>query len=203
MELLIRNTQAQLNSGRLVVSVLPKPSWRPPCLQNGSQSSSDLTRMNLGWRGEKTHEKGSLFQPIQVNVRPGTSESPVFSYNWGYKSRVSQRLLSQSRFYMTMDTTALLSFAVPLLLLILFKKFFERQSSRRINGPYPPGPKSMPIIGNVLDLLIKEQGPGYAEWSKKYQSRSDHFYFIVQRSYCSKRRYMFRNGVWEQHPRHQ
>ncbi len=79
-----------------------------------------------------------------------------------------------------MDKTSLPSFAVLLFSLILVKTLFERLSSRRMNGPYPPGPKPMPIIGNVLDLLpIKEQGPGYAEWSKKYQSRSDRFYSIL------------------------
>ncbi|KJA29517.1 hypothetical protein HYPSUDRAFT_33010 [Hypholoma sublateritium FD-334 SS-4] len=69
-----------------------------------------------------------------------------------------------------MDTTSLLSFAIALLVVILLKTIAERLGSRLKNGPYPPGPKPIPIIGNILDLQIKEPGPEYAEWSKKYQS---------------------------------
>ncbi len=83
-------------------------------------------------------------------MRFGTSESPVFFHIIRVIIHQSPSgVLSQSRFCTIMDKTSLPSFAVLLFSLILVKTLFERLSSRRMNGPYPPGPKPMPIIGNV------------------------------------------------------
>lgn len=79
--------------------------------------------------------------------------------------------LFELHFSTIMDVTSLFYLATPLLILVLLKTIAERLSSRRKNGPYPPGPKPLPIVGNILDLQIKEPGPEYADWSKKYQSR--------------------------------
>ena len=75
----------------------------------------------------------------------------------------------------TMDTISLIRLAAPLLVVILFKTLVGSLISRQKHGPYPPGPKPMPIIGNLFDLQIKESGPEYAEWSRKYQSKSHRF----------------------------
>jgi len=34
--------------------------------------------------------------------------------------------------------------------------------------PYPPGPKRLPIIGNALDIDLKEPHVRYTEWGKTY-----------------------------------
>ncbi|KAL4072602.1 cytochrome P450 [Scleroderma yunnanense] len=42
--------------------------------------------------------------------------------------------------------------------------------ARKKNGglPYPPGPKGLPIIGNALDLNMKEPHVTYAKWAEQY-----------------------------------
>ncbi|KAL4072597.1 cytochrome P450 [Scleroderma yunnanense] len=43
-------------------------------------------------------------------------------------------------------------------------------ATRKKNGrlPYPPGPKGLPVIGNALDLNMKEPHVTYAKWAEQY-----------------------------------
>ena len=43
-------------------------------------------------------------------------------------------------------------------------------ATRKKNGglPYPPGPKGLPLIGNVLDLNVKEPHVTYTKWAEQY-----------------------------------
>jgi hypothetical protein len=43
-----------------------------------------------------------------------------------------------------------------------------RDHRKRRGLPYPPGPRSWPIIGNLLDLPNQRPWVAYAEMSKKY-----------------------------------
>ncbi|THH21540.1 hypothetical protein EW146_g50 [Bondarzewia mesenterica] len=64
---------------------------------------------------------------------------------------------------------SLLSLAkgVALVLLALVVKSYVGR--RRRNGlPLPPGPRPLPLIGNVFDLPTKAPWIAYAEWAKKY-----------------------------------
>ena len=40
--------------------------------------------------------------------------------------------------------------------------------SRRKRPNYPPGPKALPLLGNILDLPTKRQWNVYAEWTREY-----------------------------------
>lgn len=64
-----------------------------------------------------------------------------------------------------------LAFFVFLYLLVVF-----RDSKRRGGLPYPPGPPSRPIIGNLLDIPTDAPWTAYADMSKKY---GDIMYFRV------------------------
>jgi hypothetical protein len=59
-----------------------------------------------------------------------------------------------------------LAFFVSLYLLIVF-----RDRKRRGGLPYPPGPPSWPIIGNILDIPTDAPWAVYADMSKKYGRR--------------------------------
>ena len=59
-----------------------------------------------------------------------------------------------------------LAFFVFLYLLVVF-----RDRKRRRGLPYPPGPPSRPIIGNLFDIPTDAPWTVYADMSKKYGKR--------------------------------
>ena len=59
-----------------------------------------------------------------------------------------------------------LAFFVFLYLLVVF-----RDRKRRGGLPYPPGPPSRPIIGNLRDIPADAPWTAYADMSKKYGRR--------------------------------
>jgi len=56
----------------------------------------------------------------------------------------------------------LVAFASIYLVLVL------RDHRRRRGLPYPPGPPSWPIIGNLLDIPTRRAWVAYVEMSKRY-----------------------------------
>ena len=66
-----------------------------------------------------------------------------------------------------LDSTVLLS-------TIAISIFLYRQSRSRRNGgefahiPLPPGPKGLPLIGNLLNMPSEKEWVTFAEWGNKY-----------------------------------
>ncbi|KAF8973003.1 cytochrome P450 [Flammula alnicola] len=64
----------------------------------------------------------------------------------------------------------LLSAAIPLLLSLIVLKVVQSFKTGRKDGALPPGPKPMPLIGNLLDIPATNAAETYIEWGKKYNS---------------------------------
>ncbi|KDR82227.1 hypothetical protein GALMADRAFT_59888 [Galerina marginata CBS 339.88] len=62
------------------------------------------------------------------------------------------------------------SIAFAFLLIWLIKKFVVFRANRKLESPYPPGPKPKPLIGNLLDFPMTGVAQTYVEWGKEYNS---------------------------------
>ena len=62
-----------------------------------------------------------------------------------------------------MTGTVVIYYALWIAFLSMCVLFVGRKRSR-----YPPGPKGLPIAGNILDVPKKEPWLVYEEWTRKY-----------------------------------
>jgi hypothetical protein len=61
---------------------------------------------------------------------------------------------------------ALYLLGIPLLPLSLY--FLASGFNKRKQLPYPPGPKGVPVIGNLLQMPKRYEHQVYREWCKEY-----------------------------------
>jgi hypothetical protein len=62
-----------------------------------------------------------------------------------------------------------LNFRVVILSLCLVAWYVARRNKRG-DCPLPPGPKSFPIIGNLLDMPTRDEWVTFGKWSKEFGS---------------------------------
>ena len=64
-------------------------------------------------------------------------------------------------FHLTPGDVGVLLLAAALCVLI-------DSSKRRCRPPYPPGPKGIPVLGNLFDFPKKDEWVTYDRWSKEF-----------------------------------
>jgi hypothetical protein len=95
--------------------------------------------------------------------------------------------------------------AIGILAVTIFLYLFVifRDHRRRKGFPYPPGPPSLPVIGNLLDVLTGKESPWmkYASISKKYGRVHTHYYTIpfANVNTCIIRRRVLPSSFWTSH----
>jgi hypothetical protein len=59
---------------------------------------------------------------------------------------------------------------VPSLLLLSYITFLLKKGRprRKVNLPYPPGPRPLPFIGNLFDLALENEAAAYFKLARKY-----------------------------------
>lgn len=62
--------------------------------------------------------------------------------------------------------------AYPILCAVLFISLFfirHRLRTRKNSLPLPPGPRKLPLLGNVLDVPFSFEWETFRQWSKEYR----------------------------------
>ncbi|KAF8799105.1 cytochrome P450 [Phlegmacium glaucopus] len=77
---------------------------------------------------------------------------------------------------MILDDTENLKLVICLSLGLIVYFYFTK--NKRSSLPLPPGPKKLPLLGNLLDFPTRSEWLKYAEWAKEFNSNIIHIYAL-------------------------
>ena len=101
-----------------------------------------------------------------ARIIKGTLSCYIIGLNNVVQLLMHFQVLNTSRIAMMSKLPLLMISTVGLLLYILIRDWRQR----RLRGglPLPPGPKGLPILGNILDIDASAPWLTFVNWSKKY-----------------------------------
>jgi len=65
------------------------------------------------------------------------------------------------------------------LLVHLLWKFHVRRRNNPHNLPFPPGPKPLPLVGNIFDFPRENEGVAYLKMAQRYGQVSCMFHLVT------------------------
>jgi hypothetical protein len=80
-----------------------------------------------------------------------------------------------------MPTLIQLDVLLPVSAIVLAAFTYTLRHARSRGLPYPPGPKRLPIIGNLLDMPSHEEWVTYKNWSDQYGRALQSFLWLFKR----------------------
>lgn len=57
---------------------------------------------------------------------------------------------------------------------VVFYIWARRQQTQSVHRIYPPGPKPVPVLGNILDLTARELWLRVTSWANQFGERHNH-----------------------------
>ena len=90
------------------------------------------------------------------------------------------------------DPLAVSLIAAAFLLIVLR----SRRASRR-RGPLPPGPKPVPVLGNLLDIPKEQPWVKYKEWAQRYGECIPHVGSLTPSLTMESRGHRWPSATWE------
>ena len=112
---------------------------------------------------------------LKLNESPSNKyDVKIHLFRWIYESRNGSRYkTSDDQLYLSQDGMSvsvkqLLAFFLFLFLFSIVRRRKEQKKANPHGLPYPPGPKPLPVLGNLFDFIRENESQAYLRLAHKY-----------------------------------